>query len=398
MLILKIGIVVAVAVTAILSVLLYPDTPQLKEFLALLSPAYLIIIISVLSRVTTRKNIKQSKNINVRRALNRIFIWIVSAIFILDIVGVSALYVYSRDGSFNDWPYGHWQVDNPESVYASIDNIPKQNVNAVKEARQILLPLRPYIVESCNAHDISPEAVATFILVNRMLRDKYPTYDFHSGLAHLLWHWRVFPEQRNMYDSSPLYRSEICRWLLRLLPTNIRLQDRAADFLGGIIMGGSTTLGNMQIKASPVHGFEEEKNIRVDDLWQRLGIDVSNLSDREINRLLMTDSRLDIEAGAAALRQSIDELCALQAEGSITCTVDLSSIGDTDWFCIFSDISNKLSVEAGSSPRPIISHDLTCYLRLETEDIYRLNYIEYYAIVIQSGIFEDDPNAGRGEK
>ena len=397
MLILKIGIVVAVAVTAILSILLYPDTPQLKEFLALLSPAYLIIIISVLSKVTTRKNIKHSKNVNIRRVLNRIFIWIVSAIFILDIAGVSALYVFSRDGSFNDWPYGHWQVDDPESVYASIDNIPKQNVKAVKEARKILLPLCPYIVESCNAHDVSPEAVATFILVNRMFRDKYPTYNFHYGLTHMLWHLRVFPEQRNMFDSSPLYRSEVGRWFLRVLPTHIRLQDRAADFLGGIIMNGSTSMGNTQVRANQIFGFEQEKSVRADDLWRRLDIDVSKLSNREINWLLLTNRRLDIEAGVAALAQSIDETAALQDEGCIVCCVDLSSLANADWFYLFSEISGYKSGSAGNSPRLIESHDLTgCYIQLEPGDIQRMNYVEYYAIVIQSRIFEDDPNAGEG--
>ena len=256
-----------------------------------------------------------------------------------------------------------------------------------------MLPLRPYIIESCEANGVSPEAVATFVLVNRMLREKYPTYDFHSGLAHLLWHWRVFPEQRNMYDSSSLYRSEIGRWFLRILPTHIRLQDRAADFLGGIVMGGSTTMGNMQVKASPIHGFEEEKNIRADGLWERLGIDMSKLSDREINWLLITNPQLDIEAGVVALKQSIAEISVLQVDGIVVSSVDLSSVSDEDWFYIFSDISN-LSGTANSSPRPIELHDLTNYLRLDSQDIYRLNYLEYYAIVIQSGIFEDNSNAG----
>jgi hypothetical protein len=392
--ILKAGVVAAVSVTVALLLLLHTDTPQLKEFLLLLSPAYLIVILSVLSRVIVRTNTRHSKHIGARTALSRITLWIISGIFVLNIIGVFVLYVFSRDESFDDWRYGHWHVDNFESLYASADDIPIQNVEAVAEARRILLPLRPYIIECCNAHDVSPNAVAAFILVNRMLREKYPTYDFNSGLAHLFWHWRVFPEQRNMYDNSPLYRSEAGRWLLHILPTHIRLQDRAADFLGGLILGGSTTMGNMQIKAGPIRGFELEKSVRADDLWKRSGIDVSSMSDREINWLLMTDPRLDIEAGVTALRQSIDNLASLQKEGSIVCAVDLSAfIDDAGWFHIFSDIDDNLSDAVNASPRTVTLHDLTNYLRLEPKDIYRLNYMEYYAIAIQSGIFEDSPDA-----
>jgi hypothetical protein len=109
----------------------------------------------------------------------------------------------------------------------------------------------------------------------------------------------------------------------------------------------------------------------------------------------MTDPQLDIEAGVAALRKSIDELSALQAEGSVISSVDLSSISDADWFYIFSDISNDTSHTANLSPRPIASHDLTSYYWvLEPQDNYRVNYVEYYAILMQSGIFEDNPDAG----
>lgn len=394
MAILKIGIIAIISATVALILLLSKNTQQIKEFLMLLSPAYLIVILSVLNRIMARKNIQHSENSNIRKALSRIALWVISGIFVLNISLVFILYVFSRDESFKDWPYGHWQVDNIESIYASRDNIPIQNTEAVKEARRILLPLRPYILESSDAHNISPEAVATFILLNRMLREKYLTHDFHSGLSHLLWNWHVFPDQKSMFDSSPLYRSEAGKWLLLALPNHIQFQDRAVDFLGGIIMGGATTMGNMQIKASSVYGFEKEKSVRSDNLWQRSGIDVSNLSDREISWLLLTNPQLDIEAGVAALRQSIDELSALQAEGIIISSVDLSAIGYEDWFSIFSDITNNLSIDLELSPRPITLHDLTNYFTMKSQDISRLNYVEYFAIVIQSGVFEDHSNAG----
>jgi hypothetical protein len=375
--------------TAALVLLLHDDILQLKEFLMLLIPAYLIVIVPILGRILARSKTRQIEKPRSRTILGRIGLSIISIIFVLDIAGVFLVYAYSRDRSFNDWPDGHWVADNPEDLFASADNIPVQNVKAVEEARRILIPLRPYIIDSSEAHDISPEAVAAFILVNRMFRAGYPLFGFHSGLAHLCWDLGVFPQQRNMYDNSPLYATESGRWLLRTLPTHIRLQDRFTDFLGGIIVGGSSnTMGNMQIKASERRGFEEEKSIRGDNLWARFDIDVSRMSNRRINWLLLTDPRLDIEAGVAALRQSIDRLIPLQESGEIVSDADLSRLDLTDWFHIFSEISDELPPQGES--RPIAIHDLTVHCPIEMEDISRLNYLEYYAIVIQSGVFSDN--------
>jgi len=405
MTILKIGISLALLITAFLIFLLRTDIMQLKEFLMLLIPAYCIIIIPILVMINTRIekmrrpaiNTRSTSDSKIRTVVRYMVLWFFTIIFTLNIAFVSCLYLFSRDGSFNDWMFGHLQTNNPEAFCTLTKDgfrpIAIQNVEAVREARRILLPLRSCIIESSKAHDISPDAAATFILVNRMLRDNYPTYDFHSGAAHVFWHLGTFPQQVVMDDTSPIYRTQWGNLLMRILPAHIGLQDRAADFLGGIIMGRSATMGNMQIKASPIRGFEEEKSVRGHNLWQRMNINLSKLSDREINWMLLTDPQLDIEAGVAALRQSIDELAALQKEGKIATTVDLSSLNNRDWFYLFSEVSrNKWeSSFSDNSPRFIALHDFTNIFRLKSKDKYRLNYVEYFVIEIESAIFEDTP-------
>ena len=405
MTILKIGISLAALITGFLIFLLRTDIMQFKEFLMLLIPAYCIVIIPILVGINTRlekmrrlpDSTRSTSNGNIRVAVRHAVLWFFAIIFILNIACVSCLYLFSRDGSFNDWKFGHLKTDNPEAFCTLTKDgfrpVAIQNVEAVREARRILLPLRPYIIESGKAHDISPDAVATFILMNRMLRDKYPTYDFHGGAAHIFWHLGTFPEQKVMDDTSPIYKTQWGKLLMRILPAHILLQDRAADYLGGIIMGRSSTMGNMQIKASPIRGFEEEKNVRGDNLWRRMNIDLSGLSDRQISLMLLTDPRLDIEAGVAALRLSIDKLAAMQKERIINAAIDLSSLNDRDWFYIFSEISRNKS--GASSPddssRSLELHDFTNFFRLLSQDKYRLNFTEFYIIAIQSSVIEDTP-------
>jgi len=448
-------IIVLIACAAGLAYLTPPE--QFREFLILLAPACAVTALFVLthyipSRAPQPARPEQSRRhaklkTTISRAINAINSLIAAILLLLfasNIAGVVAIYAFSHDRSFNDWRYGFPSCDeitqlrpvgtsddtfteedgladpnttDPTHFHHRVEYFKRlregpvrpiaiENIEAIKEARRILLPLRPYIVDSSNAHGIQPDVVATFVLVNRMIRAGYLTYDFRAGLAHALWHRRVFLEQRNMYDLSPLLNmSELNRWSVRHLPIYIRLQDRAVDVLGGLLIGASTTMGNMQIKADIVPGFEEEKNVRGHDLWSRFDVDLAGVSNRQINWMLLTDPKLDIEAGTAALRQSIDDVIVKQKEGEIVESFDLSLMND-DWLyyevptdvqryapdLIFAKANDNQSLSMGGySGRPIELHDFTNYMRLSGEDASKRNYPLFHVIAMEAGVFDEMP-------
>ncbi|MFH1676000.1 MAG: hypothetical protein ABIC40_03160, partial [bacterium] len=269
------------------------------------------------------------------------------------------------------------ELDSDEQIRT----IHLSNIEAIKEARNILLPLRPYILESSNAHDIDPNAIATLILVNRMVKAKRPTYDFKNGLAHVLWEQGA-SGQKNLKDLSPLTESSVLgKLLVQILPAHIQLQDDAVDIFTGLVLGLSPTIGNMQIRADMVPSFENEKSVKVDNLWSGLNIDLSALTNRQINRMLLINPRLDIEAGTAALKQSIDQI---------------PKISKMDWYDIFSEANTHRYLDPDS--KEDVAHSII-YLYgpyglvqdLRVVYVPTANYPLFYIIAVESGVFNDKP-------
>jgi len=215
--------------------------------------------------------------------------------------------------------------------FGPIRPIAIENVEAVREARAILFSLKPFIEESSRAHRVPPQVVATFLLLNRMVLSKTGTYDLREGWDHLVWYLNPrrhqedimsFLEDRKARDSMGrkyLESSHPVEFWIRDRLKSVPLQDRGADILGGLLLGLNPTTGDMQIRASQVEddALRHETNIRDHHLLSRLGIEVSKLSNRQLNWMLLTDPRISMEAGAASLRVTMNRLIEAQQKGLI---------------------------------------------------------------------------------
>ncbi|HEX9744584.1 MAG TPA: hypothetical protein VGB30_04070 [bacterium] len=369
-------------ITGYFLITLRNDPGLLEDFTRLLIPAYLIVGLQILCTLIfcaetpayfKRESARYPELVKIIERILLFLKKLVLAVFILAITFVIAIYFFSRDFSFQDWGYL-----NGKPVVVSYDDLEyTENVDisaAIVEARKILDPVKPYIIESGEAHDIPPEAIATFILINKMVRERYPTYDPRVGLAHALWEMKIYPQQRNMYDLSPIYNSSgSVRLLMRYLPRQTRIQDRVCDVFGGLMLEASPTVGLMQVRANEIPGFEEEKNVRVNGLWDRFEINTDELTDRQINWMLMRNQRLNIEAGTVALRQALD---------------DTEYSDSADWSEIFALLNHTRDWEPVTH-----TNDSPLALFKFTQDrgictLPEADYELFYRIAVESGVFE----------
>ena len=144
------------------------------------------------------------------------------------------------------------------------------------------------------------QLVAAFVLYNQLMKSGLPTYPVREGLGMVLWHLdlvdqseaidvvrhgRVFQVNRGGLTGTLL------NGLIRLLPTEIRLQDRVGDELGGLWAGTSPTAGWMQVRADAPPHFANERSVKQFRLLDRLEPAASYWSNRELNRRLLTDPR-----------------------------------------------------------------------------------------------------------
>ncbi|MBU0759465.1 MAG: hypothetical protein KKA34_03800 [Candidatus Omnitrophica bacterium] len=275
-----------------------------------------------------------------------------------------------------------------------------ENVEAVRKAREILLPLKADIQEIAEAHNIPPDIVATFILYNKMIKDRFPTYDLKEGLGMFFWHHDMLPddvgidEARSGQTGYPFYDM-----LAGILPTDMKLQDSIADRLGSAA-NTSPTSGLMQVRAGPVKEFPEERNVKTHGLWKRLGIDASNLSNREINQMLLTNPYLAIEAGVAALRQEIDRQIELQEQGeraSMPLAPSFEDLLRGSW--IYENYDNYAVEQFGPDfflwmiitnfPfSPTIQNITNALL---TDDLRNADFPLFHIIALESGVFDEEP-------
>ena len=228
-----------------------------------------------------------------------------------------------------------------------------ENVEAIKEAREILTPLKSNIEDSARAHKVPPQVISTFLLLNRMVLSQKLTYHLDNGLYHVEWTLSSENRQEPLMPflmektmSGKLYSRYGYRTLtsaLEGLIKDISLQDSASDVLAGVLLGLNNTTGDMQIRASRVKDevLMNETNVRDQKLWKRLGLDTNALSNRQINLMLLRDPKLSIEAGAASLRVTMDRLIGVQRQGLIKSMPefpDLSLIDKSDgWFSLAGD-------------------------------------------------------------
>jgi len=143
-----------------------------------------------------------------------------------------------------------------------------ENIYAVNEAMNILTPLKPYVLDSAKAHNIPPDLVAAIILYNRMLKAKLPTYSLPEGLGTALWNFRLGDIAHYGIDAFRFGHTgnKALDYILHILPEDIKLQDDAADFLGGVLFGTCQTLGEMQVRGNEVPDTPKERNVRIDHL------------------------------------------------------------------------------------------------------------------------------------
>jgi hypothetical protein len=352
----------------------------IKPFLPLLAPAIITMGIFVLYEFRAAKLSKlqgeHKEDSKLKKWSRRSFLAASLAVFISNIAGVNLLYIFSRDRSFNRWRYGYPDLENiirlrSVSSKEAIDKkvrfdekaeyfrhlkkgpirpLAIENIEAIKEARAILSFLREYIVDSCNYHNIPTDVLSAFILVNEMIKKYYPTYDLESGLSHVLWHKKKLTNAETeeslegyMFFGDFSDYNPIVEKLTKLFP-NIKLQDRVGDFLGAIA-NAIPSIGKMQNRINHVIGFGNEINIKEHDLWKRFDIDISGLNNRQISFMVLRDPKLDIEAGAAALRLSVERLIDSQSIGKIDQSPrlpDLSFMKKGDWVYYNNDNNSPL--------------------------------------------------------
>jgi len=317
--------------------------------------------------------------------LKRIIPVILVIILVLNVSFVFLQYRFSRDESFDDWPAGKPGLDEVATIRPVVgeSSVPEKpetrfkeqvdywqqlksgpgrqidirHVEAIKEARRILSPLKMDIEESSArnrvyGHAIPPDIIATFILANEMMKKKKPTYSLAGCIFHVVYRffrWENKPLQdfvmKAMTDGIEIDDDNpVSYWLATqtLKIFNIPLQDRVWDISAGLVLGSSPTMGLMQVRANAIQDVDflkflklgEEKNVKQNGLWDRVGIDAENLSERRINWMLYTDPQLGIEAGTAALRLALEDFNRDQRKGDIpTMPVipDIREIIAGDW-------------------------------------------------------------------
>jgi len=158
--------------------------------------------------------------------------------------------------------------------------IDMDNIEAVIYARKKLGPAVPYFVDSGQAHDVPPDILAG-VAVTYLLRKAYePSYGLLEGLKTTLDDGKT---------DLPESLVNILNGVLNTMPggfNNIKVQDRAADFLGGIVGSASPTTGWHQIRAGRTTTWPREFNVKEDNLWSRWQVDATHWSNRQINARL----------------------------------------------------------------------------------------------------------------
>ncbi len=197
-----------------------------------------------------------------------------------------------------------------------------EDLEAVRYARKELLSLVPYFLDSGRAHQIPPDVLAAVGLTNRMMNAFRPSYDLAAGLTMAL---RDAGGGEN--GAEPRGEESETPGLLERLP-EVKIQDRATDWLAGRVMGASPTIGLLQIRGglTPLHEF----NVRDQDLWARWGVDSSALSNRDINGRLL-DPQWNIEAAAALYEQMISEGIIRQEAGKVREMPNLRKLRNERW-------------------------------------------------------------------
>ncbi|MFH1776352.1 MAG: hypothetical protein ABH952_02160 [Candidatus Omnitrophota bacterium] len=241
--------------------------------------------------------------------------------------------------------------------------------------------------------------MATFILYNSMIKSYFPTYDLREGAGMLLWHHGIVNKDMGI-DSVRDGRTGnvLVDYLLNLIPTDIKLQDRAADILGWLA-GTSVTIGNMQVRSGPVENFPEERNVKTHDLLKRLEIDTSGLSNTQINWMLLTNPRLDIEAGVAALRQELDKQIEFQHQGRRANTPLAPNFEELKDNWIYPKYDNYAARQFGPDlllwliisdfPFSPTIQDFTN--NLLTDDLRNADFPLFHIIALESGVFDEIP-------
>jgi hypothetical protein len=199
----------------------------------------------------------------------------------------------------------------------------------VRRARAELSAYVPAMRDSGAAHGVPPDVLAAVALANILRNAGEPSYPLRAGVG---------LAQSN--SDRPSRWDPLLAALMKSPLGEVRLQDRVADAMGGLVRGASPTFGVLQIRAGPTD-YPSEWNVKRDGLWLRWGIDASTWSNRRINRHL-ADPQWNIEAGAALYGRMIRDGIALQRQGKITGLPDLARVQADGWLHLGNDLPAHL--------------------------------------------------------
>lgn len=211
-----------------------------------------------------------------------------------------------------------------------------EDLRAIAFARERLKSFVPHFIDSGGAHRVAPDLIATSALWNLMMKDRRLTYDLLDGIAAVVDSW-----------NEPVREGEGPSWFRRRLiefpfeiPEAVRnllkVQDRTADFLGGVVAGGSPTIGLTQLRAGYLDGgtlpeYERWLTVKGANLWVRWGIDTTDWSLRKVNRYLL-DPKWNIEAAATLYQQMIQKGIWLQTQGRLQSLPALNALATNGCF------------------------------------------------------------------
>jgi hypothetical protein len=295
-------------------------------------------------------------------------------------------YWYKNNYSIARNYYQHY-IDG-ETVKIDIENI-----DAISAAREELLPHTSFFIESSQANGAPRTILAAIALHNVLFKSKALTYSLIGGLDGVA--------QTNSIGALRRFCNQH-----RYSPYDIGFQDRFADYFGGVIAGATPTTGIMQIRAGETF-VEGEKNVKADKLWERLGINPSNWSNRKINYYLYFFPKYSIEAGAVLWKQMIASMVESQENNKVNFGMpDLTSFSNGEWIANSSDCSDyplcniygpDLFAELLNSPINYYETDLQYrtlikpfeFMLNATVFVQERSYSSLHRVILQSGLFSD---------
>jgi len=206
-----------------------------------------------------------------------------------------------------------------------VRSINVEDVEAVAYARQQLLPIARYFVDSGRLHKVPPDVLSAVALVNLLFNAYKPDYSFDDGFGLI-----DNPYRKEKRRGAPW---DFIKWLVKKTPSSVKkieVQDRASDYIAGRIMGSIPTLGLLQVRAGP-SGLNEW-NVRENHLFSRWMSDqqVARLSLRGINGMLL-DPKWNVEAASTAYEQLLGAIITKQRQGKYPASINLEELKKSNW-------------------------------------------------------------------